>query len=215
MILGWAGAPRQAAPTQGPCADARRVAFLWSPVLRLPRSPLCRFAGPPSLPSPSPVAAPLPPPLASPSLSIYLSILSYLISYRSTVRSYLQSCFPPNSESHPRGEPAIPPVSNGGELAALRAHQPVDSQAGTDQDHRRVRVVPGRPSLGRLRGELADNAAGSGARRPVCQQEAKGGLCVHQPGLTSGSQRVDRGGAVPRGCVARPASPPHCLLCTH
>jgi hypothetical protein len=71
VILGWAGAPRQAAPTQGPCADARRVAFLWSPVLRLPRSPLCRFAGPPSLPSPSPVAA----------LSIYLSI--YLLSGQS------------------------------------------------------------------------------------------------------------------------------------
>jgi hypothetical protein len=40
---------------------------LWLPVLRPPRSPLCRFAGPPSLSTPSPVAAPLGcRPLASP-----------------------------------------------------------------------------------------------------------------------------------------------------
>ena len=68
--MGWRSAPSRT--YTGPLlADARRVAFLWSPVLRLPRSPLCRFAGPPSLPSPSPVAA----------LSIYLSI--YLLSGQS------------------------------------------------------------------------------------------------------------------------------------
>ena len=104
-------------------------------------------------------------------------------------------------------------LSYGGDLAAPRAHQPVDSQAGKDPD-RRFRVVPGRPSLRRLRGELADDAAGGGARRTVCQQEAKGGLCVYQPGLAAGSQRVDRGGAYPRGCVTRPASPPRCS-CSH
>jgi hypothetical protein len=41
--MGWRSAPSRT--YTGPLlADARRVAFLWSPVLRLPRSPLCRFA---------------------------------------------------------------------------------------------------------------------------------------------------------------------------
>jgi hypothetical protein len=77
VILGWAGAPRQAAPTQGPCLRMLAVwpAFLWSPVLRLPRSPLCRFAGPPSLPSLSILS------YRYLILSI-LSILSYLMADR-------------------------------------------------------------------------------------------------------------------------------------